>query len=344
MPSRHHIEHEAWRLWHSAGHVLHTTTFEWPTVLLSLLLVPLLLLAYAIRERRRRRAVSRFANPALMPNLVSRLPRWRRHVIPVILLVAVAALLVGAARPERTVTAPKHQATIILAIDTSRSMTATDVRPNRLTAAKAAARTLVNALPTDGRVGIVGFTRTVHTLNTPTDDRSVIRGSLNALTVGGGTAIGDAIVQSTALVKSATTRTTSDTGRPPAAIILLSDGSSTEGKVGPLTAAKRAKTAGIPVYTVALGTKGGTIKDPATGGTVSVAPDPSALAQVAKAGGGKSFSAHNAIQLRSIYAHLGKTVGTEQKQQDLGVGFIGLATLLLLGSTGLSLRWFRRAI
>jgi Ca-activated chloride channel homolog len=344
MPSRHHVEHEAWNLWHSAGHVLHTTTFEWPVVLLALLVVPVMLLVYAIRERRRRRAVARFANPALMPNLVTRLPRWRRHVIPIIMLVALASLLVGAARPQRTVTAPRREATIILAIDTSRSMTATDVKPNRLSAARSAARTLVAALPDDGRVGVVAFTRTVRTLNTPTDDRSVIRGSLNALAVSGGTAIGDAIVQSTALVQHATARSTSDTAPPAAAIILLSDGSSTEGKVGPIVAAKRARSVGVPVYTIALGTSGGTIKDPATGGTVSVAPDPSALARVAQAGGGKSFTARNAIQLRSIYAHLGKTVGTVQKQQDLGVGFVGLATLLLLGTTGLSLRWFRRAI
>ena len=100
----------------------------------------------------------------------------------------------------------------------------------------------------------------------------------------------------------------------------------------------------MPVYTVSLGTAAGTIKDPATGGTTSVAPDPKALAAIAKAGGGQSYTARNAIQLKSIYQHIGKKIGTEQKQQDLGVGFIGLATILLLGSTGLSLRWFRRAI
>jgi Ca-activated chloride channel family protein len=344
IPSRHEITHDAWHAWHWSGHVLHTTSFRWPIVLASLLVVPFLLAAYAIRERRRKGAVSRFGNPALMPNLVSRRPRWRRHIIPIIMLLALTALLVGAARPERSVIADKRQATIVLAIDTSRSMSATDVKPNRLTAARGAARTLVASLPDDGRVGVVAFTRSVHVLNTPTDDRSVIRGSLNALTIGGGTAIGDALAQSLKLVKEDNAKKTATDERPAAAIVVLSDGSSTEGKIGPLAAAKQAKSANVPVYTVALGTSGGTIKDPATGGTVSVAPDPASLAAIAKAGGGQSYTAKNAGQLRTIYAGIGKKVGTEQKEQDLGFGFVGLATLLMLGSTGLSLRWFRRAI
>jgi Ca-activated chloride channel homolog len=340
MPTRHDIDH--W--WHQAGHILHTTTFRWPLVLLFLLVIPVLLILYAVRESRRSRSVARFGNPALMPNLVKSTPRWRRHLVPVIMLLALAALLVGAARPQRPVLADKRAATIVLAIDTSRSMSATDVKPNRLTAAKAAARTLVAALPLDGRVGVVGFTRAVHVVNTPTDDRSVIRGSLDALKIGGGTAIGDAIAQSQKLVQADTSAKADTSGRPAAAIVLLSDGSSTEGKIGPVAAATAAKKAGTPVYTVSLGTAGGTITDPATGGTTSVAPDPKALAAIAKAGGGQSYTARNAAQLKSVYGTIGKKVGTEQKEQDLGVGFIGLATILLLGTTGLSLRWFRRAI
>jgi Ca-activated chloride channel family protein len=338
LPSR----HDLWHWWHQAGHILHTTTFRWPVVLLCLLLLPLMLIVYTVRERRRSRAVARFGNPALMPNLVKSTPRWRRHVIPVVMLLALASLLVGAARPQRPVLADKRAATIVLALDTSRSMSATDIKPSRLAAARTAARTLVAALPADGRVGVVAFTRSVHVLNTPTDDRSVITGSLDALKISGGTAIGDAIAQSQKLVQ-ADTRKAADPTQPAAAIVLLSDGSSTEGKIGPVVAATAAKKAGVPVYTVSLGTASGTIKNPA-GGTTSVAPDPKALAAIAKAGGGQSFTARNAIQLKAIYQHIGKKIGTEQKQQDLGVGFIGLATLLLLGSTGLSLRWFRRAI
>jgi Ca-activated chloride channel homolog len=340
MPTRHDLHH--W--WHQAGHILHTTTFRWPFVLLALLAIPLLLIVYAVRERRRARAVARFGNPALMPNLVKEKPRWRRHLVPVIMLLALASLLVGAARPQRPVLADKRAATIVLAIDSSRSMSATDVKPNRLIAAKAAARTLVKALPLDGRVGVVAFTRSVYVLNAPTDDRSVITGSLNALAIGGGTAIGDAIAQSQKLVAQDSSAKADTSGRPAAAIVLLSDGSSTEGKIGPIAAATAAKKAGTPVYTVSLGTAGGTIKDPATGGTTSVAPDPKALAAIAKAGGGLSYTARNAAQLQSVYKTIGKKVGTEQKEQDLGVGFIGLATVLLLGTTGLSLRWFRRAI
>jgi Ca-activated chloride channel family protein len=338
MPTR----HDLWHWWHQAGHILHTTTFRWPVVLLCLLLLPLMLIVYAVRERRRSRAVARFGNPALMPNLVKSTPRWRRHLVPVVMLLALASLLVGAARPQRPVLADKRAATIVLAIDTSGSMSATDIKPNRLSAARAAARTLVTALPADGRVGVVAFTRSVHVLNTPTDDRSVITGSLNALKISGGTAIGEALAQSQKLVQ-ADTQKASTPGHPAAAIVLLSDGANTEGKIGPVKAATAANKAGIPVYTVSLGTAAGTIKDSA-GRTVSVAPDPKGLAAIAKAGGGQSYTASTAIELKSIYQHIGKKIGTEQKQQDLGVGFIGLATLLLLGSTGLSLRWFRRAI
>ncbi len=162
--------------------------------------------------------------------------------------------------------ADKRAATIVLAMDTSRSMSATDIKPSRLAAARTAARTLVAALPTDGRVGVVAFTRSVYVLNTPTDDRSVISGSLDALKISGGTAIGDAIAQSQKLVQADTRKATTST-QPAAAIVLLSDGSSTEGKIGPVTAATAAKKAGVPVYTVSLGTASGTIKDPATGGT-----------------------------------------------------------------------------
>jgi Ca-activated chloride channel family protein len=340
MPTR----HDLWHWWHQAGHILHTMTFRLPAVLFCLALLPLMLIVYAVRERRRSRAVARFGNPALMPNLVKDRPRWRRHLIPVVMLLALASLLVGAARPQRPVLADKRAPTIVLAMDTSGSMAATDVKPSRLTVARGAANTLVAALPVDGRVGIIAFTRAVHVLNTPTADRSVIRGSLNALKISGGTAIGDAIAQAQKLVQadgSATAAAAS--GHPAAAIVVLSDGSNTEGKIGPIAAAKAARKAGIPVYTVSLGTAAGTITNSA-GVLTKVPPAPQALAAIATAGGGKSYTAHNAAELKSVYKSIGKKVGTEQKQQDLGVGFIGLATILLLGSTGLSLRWFRRAI
>src|SRR5262249_41664495 len=152
-----------------------------------------------------------------------------------VLLVALASLTVGAARPERTVMEPSDQATLVLAIDTSRSMTATDVKPNRLDAAKAAARTVIERLPGDGQVGIVAFTRDVKVLNAPTTDRGVIASSLRSLQIGGGTAVGDAIVQSLKLLGGETAQA----ANPARAIVVLSDGASTEGKVGPYAAARQ---------------------------------------------------------------------------------------------------------
>src|SRR6185437_3592945 len=161
LPERRHVSTvESW--YHGGLHDARQVEFAAPLVLLILFALPVALVFYAIHERRQGRTIARFANPALLPNLLPRRASWRRHVAPVILLLALAALVCGAARPQRETTVPRHQATVILLMDTSRSMTATDVKPNRLEAAKAAARTLVSELPDDGRVGIVAFTRVAH--------------------------------------------------------------------------------------------------------------------------------------------------------------------------------------
>jgi Ca-activated chloride channel family protein len=218
-------------------------------------------------------------------------------------------------------------------------MAATDVHPDRLAAAEAAARTLVAALPADGRVGVVSFTRTARTAVGVTGDRAAIDASLRSLRIGGGTAIGDALVRSLDLL--GTQARQAPGARPRAAIVLLSDGSSTEGKVGPLAAARRARAAGVPVYTVALGTSTGTIRDPGTGATVKVAPDAAALAKVAQAAAGRSYSARDAASLRGIYGSIGRQVGTRHAQQDLSVVFVAAAACLVLLGAVLSLRWFR---
>jgi Ca-activated chloride channel family protein len=276
--------------------------FDEPLVLVALLALPVLLLLYVAYEKRRGGRVSRFANPALLPNLLPKRPGWRRHVVPVVLLLAMASLLVGAARPRHMTTVPRRQATIVLAIDTSGSMVATDVPPNRLAAAESAALRLVNQLS-------------------------------------GGTAIGDALTQSLALVDPQGTRTAGP--QPPAAIVLLSDGANTGGHTGPIVAAQKAKAAHVPVSTITLGTTGGTVKDPKTGEVTPVTPKPAALAAIAKAGGGKTYRATDITQLRSVYANIGKQVGTRRVPQDLSVVFVAGAAALVLLAAGASLRWFR---
>src|SRR5262249_55647078 len=163
---------------------------------------------------------------------------------------------------------------------------------------------------------IVAFTRVAHTLNAPTDDRTVIAGSLRSLTVSGGTALGDGLMRGLSLVPRQT-GSAARSGRAPAAIVVLTDGTSTEGKVSPLAAAKAAKARKVPIYTVSLGTPSGSIVDPGTGKTIAVPPDPPALAKIAKAAGGKTYTAQNAGKLKSVYGQIGKQVGTQKKEQDL---------------------------
>jgi Ca-activated chloride channel family protein len=332
---------EGW--YDSAMHAVRQVQFASPLVLLVLFALPLALLLYAIHERRQGRTIARFANPALLPNLLPRRASWRRHVAPVILLLALAALVCGAAKPQRETTVPRRQATVILVMDTSRSMAATDVKPTRLAAPRAAARTLVAALPDDGRVGIVAFTRVAHALNAPTDDRTVIAGSLRSLQVGGGTAVGDGLVRGLSLVPRQTRAAAASTGAP-AAIVLLTDGSSTEGKVSPLEAARRAKARKVPIYTVSLGTAAGSIVDPGTGKTIAVPPDPASLARIAKAAGGKTFTAADADRLQSVYGQIGRQVGTQKKNQDLSRLFIAGGGALALLGFAFSLRWFRTLV
>jgi Ca-activated chloride channel family protein len=313
--------------------------FDEPIVLVALLALPVLLFLYFAYEKRRGGRVARFANPALLPNLLPKRPSWRRHVIPVILLLAMASLLVGAAHPRHMTTVPRRQANIVLALDTSGSMQATDVPPTRIKAAESAALRLVDQLPQDAKVAVVGFAQRPVVATPPTTDRTVVASALHNLQLSGGTAIGDALTTSLALVDPQGTRAGGP--RPPAAIVLLSDGANTGGHTGPLVAAAKAKAAHVPVSTISLGTKGGTITDPKTGQVTPVTPEPAKLAAIAKAGGGKTYRASDITQLRSVYANIGKQIGTRRVPQDLTVLFVAGAAALVLLAAGASLRWFR---
>jgi Ca-activated chloride channel homolog len=257
-------------------------SFRDPLVLLGLAALPLLALVY-VREQRRRRAVARaFALEPLQPSVAPVRPRWRRH-LPVLAVALALAVLVGAAaRPQRIVAVPVENAAIMLATDVSGSMTATDVAPNRLVAAKRAARTFLDKIPARVNVGVLAFNRTPSVLLSPTRDRGAARDAIAQMAPSGGTATGDAIA--TALTTLRTTRAGPGTNRRrPAAIVLLSDGVSTSGRDA-VAAARAAGKAKVPVYTVALGTAEGTITVPRRGrGTVTrrVPPDPGSLERVA---------------------------------------------------------------
>ena len=345
-------------------------TFASPELLLVLLLVPAAFVAYLLLQRRRTRYVVRFTNVALLENLVPRRPSWRRHVPAALYLAAVAALGIALARPSMAVPVPREEATVVLTMDTSRSMLATDVSPDRLSAAKAAATEFIARLPAGFRVGLVAFSTEARLVLAPTTDRAQLRAALDSLRADGGTALGDAIalsVQAADLASGATghpaaapdpaaspSPSTSPSGSPGTArpsepplvaTVLLSDGKSSTGQLDPLEAASDAAARGVPVYTIALGTQNGTVAvQDGRGGmqTIDVPPDPQTLRDVAARTGGKFFEAPTSDDLASIYQSLGSRVGTTVQEQEVTAWFAAGALLLILGGAGLAAFWFNR--
>ena len=343
-------------------------TFASPLFLFALLLVPVALAVYLLVQRRRSRYAVRFTNVDLLANIVPRSPRWRRHVPPALYLVAIAALGIALARPSMTVDVPRDEATVILTMDVSGSMMATDVSPSRLDAAKAAATTFVDQLPAGFRVGLVAFSTDARIVLAPTGDRAQVHDAIANLTAGGGTALGDAIalsiqaahsgqagavkgVGATVPAASPAPGASSTPGSPKpdtaplAATVLLSDGANSTGNLEPLQAASQAAAAGVPVYTIALGTADGVVDIQDNQGVMhhlSVPPDPETLASIAETTGARSFQAPTATDLATIYQSLGTKVGYTQEQQEVTQWFAAGALLLVVAGAGRAAVWFNR--
>ncbi len=342
-------------------------TFSSPELLLALLLVPAALAAYLLIQRRRTRYVVRFTNVALLENLVPRRPAWRRHVPTALYLVAIAALGVALARPSVTLAVPREEATVMLAMDTSRSMLATDVAPDRLIAAKASASSFIDGLPASFRVGLVAFSTEARLVVAPTTDRGQLLAALNGLRADGGTALGDAIALSVDAADLAAGMTgrpavapiapspspdapassdaTDDGGAPLVATVLLSDGKSSTGLLEPLDAATEAAARGVPVYTIALGTASGTVEvqdNLGRTGTIEVPPDTATLRAIAETTGARFFEAPTSEDLAAIYQGLGSRVGFTMEEQEVTQWFAAGALLMVMAGAGLAAFWFNR--
>ena len=309
-----------------------------------LIAIPAVVGLYAVLERRRRREAEAFASPALIPAVVDRSPGRLRWIPLVVLLVGLVAMIVGVARPHATVTVPRQEATVMLAIDTSRSMKATDVKPTRLTAALLAANDFVQKIPAKFRVGIVSFASQARIALPPTADRSLVTEALKELRPGEGTAIGDAVALG---VKISQQQHTSDGKVPPTAMLMISDGSRDGGKTTPQAAAALAKKAHMPVYTIVIGTPNGVVNETLTGGykvTIRVPPSPQTLQQIAQGSGGQSFTAADDSRLKEVYTRLGSLLGHKSEDREITDVFAGSAALLLLVGGGMSMFWFRRMV
>jgi Ca-activated chloride channel family protein len=258
-------------------------------------------------------------------------PRWRRHIPFALLLAAIAALTFSLARPERTVAVPVERASVVLVTDVSRSMSATDVSPTRLEAARRAAQSFLDKVPKELRVGLVSFSDAAQTLRPPTTDRTIVSEALKTLQPISGTATGAGLrtaLDDLKIGPDASAR------RPPAAIVLLSDGSATDGTAAYEVAAE-AKRLRVPIYTVALGTPDGTIE---LGGQVlRVPPDAEALQRIASLSGGEAFKAQDSDALGAIYDRLGSQIGTKPEKREITVLFAGAALLLLASAMAASL-------
>jgi Ca-activated chloride channel family protein len=311
-------------------------TFQWPLALLALAAIPVLAAVYVRRERDRAARAAPFATPALLPNLVPRPPGRRRHVPLAVLLAGLTILLVGVARPHATVKVPREDATVILAVDTSRSMGSKDVPPTRLAAARSAARAFLAKVPGKYQVGVVAFASRATTALPPTTDRDLARTALDGLRLGEGTVVGDAVALSTRLAR-----------KRPAAVVLISDGANEGGRVAPATAARRARARRIPVYTVLVGTPNGRVERVLPGGfreVVQVPSSPQTLQLVARVSGGRFFTAAGDRRLREVYEKLGSRLGHRTTSREVTDVFAGGSAALLLVGAALSTLWFRRPV
>ncbi len=315
-------------------------SFAAPIVLLGLLALPLGLAAYLAEQRRRERAAAAFVTAPMVASLAPERPGWRRHAPMLAFALALCGLVLAAAQPQRSVAVPVSDGAVMLADDVSSSMASTDVRPSRLVAAERAAARFASSVPATVRVGLMKFNQVPTLLQSPSTDHSLTVKALSGLRLGGHTAIGSAITRADTILAALR----SPAGRRiPGALVLLSDGTSNTG-VDSVTAARQSARQHIPVYTVALGTAGGTIAVPRGGSTrsVPVPLNPSELQQIARASGGRTFTAGNAGGLRAVYEHLAAQLGHKLVEQQITSTFAGAGLLLLLIGGALSLRWFGR--
>ena len=323
-------------------------SFGTPIALVGLLVVPLLIGFVVVVERRRAAQQARFGTPALVASSTPPAPRIRRLLPLAIALVALSALVLGVSRPRAKIPVPGKQATVILALDSSRSMAATDVKPSRLAAAVAAARTFLDEAPKTYSVGIVSFSTRASLVLQPTTDRAAARTALDLITLGSGTAIGDAIDRSvTAARPSQPGQPTPRASKIPATIVFLSDGEQTTGDRLPLAAATRAKQLGIPINTIALGTRDAVVDVPRANGVVekvTVVPDTKTLREIARITGGRFAAAPTAERLKQVYKDLGSRVGRKKEEREVTAAFAGAGVVLLLLASGLSLAWSRRPL
>lgn len=309
-------------------------TFLSPGRLWLLALIAAIAGLYVYGARRPTPYAARFTQLALLASVAPRRTTWRRHVPAVLLLIAMAVLTLGFARPEGTVKVPRERATIVIALDTSRSMDATDVSPTRDVAARRAATKFVESLPRRFNVGLVAFNGVSTIAVAPTQDHDRVRSAIGDLSLGDSTAIGEAVFSSLLAITQLPVQST-DTTPPPARIVLLSDGTNTVGRRVTL-AVDAAKNAGVPVSTIAFGTQDGTVD--VGGQLIPVPVDRRTLRLLAEDTGGSSYVAESGDALSSVYKDIGSQIGTTTEKREIShrFGIVGFGLAALAGAASLA--------
>ena len=350
--------------------------FLWPDLLWLLLLIPALVAAYVVALRRKKKAAVNYASLMLVRGAIGRGQAIRRHLPPALILAAMTIAIVAMARPSATITLPSEYMTLILAVDVSRSMMATDVAPNRITAAQAAVKAFVEDLPRNVRMGIVSFAGTANVVQTPTENRDDLVAAVSRFQLQRATATGSGLLVSLAQLlpdagidlesavfdsgfsrygggaasldrprKADKAAKKEFTPVPPGsytsgAIVLLSDGRRTTGP-DPIAAAKLAADRGVRVYTVGFGTKEGSMIGDENW-SFYVRLDEETLKSVAAITGAEYFYAGTADDLRKVYQSLTLKFGLERKETEISALFSAGAALLIAIAAALSLLWFHR--
>jgi Ca-activated chloride channel family protein len=347
-------------------------TFIWPQLLWLLLVVPVVVAGYVFVVRRKAKSAARYANLTMLREAVGRAPAIRRHIPPALFLAALIAMIVATARPAAIVSLPALHETVMLAIDVSGSMRATDVQPNRLAAAQAAARTFVEEQPRSTRLGVVAFAATALVVQHPTQNRQDILSAIDRLQLQRGTALGSAIVVSLGAIfpdegitlesvaggperrrkpapadpaaakEKAEKKPVAPGSATSAAIILISDGQRTTGPEV-VEAAKAAAERGVRVYTVGIGTPEGEVMG-FEGWRMRVRLDEDTLKNVASITHAEYFYAGNAAELKKVYRALTSRFTLEKKETEVTSAFSALAAVLAITSALLSLAWFNRIL
>lgn len=342
-------------------------SFLWPQMLALLLAVPVLIAAYILILRRKKKSALRYASLTMVKEAMGRRQKARRHIPPLLFLLGLVAMLVAIARPTAVVTLPSEQKTVILAMDVSGSMRAEDLEPNRLSAAQAAARNFISEQPPAARIGVVSFAGTASLVQPPTHNREDLLAAIDRFHTQRATAVGSGILVSLQAIfpdaefnldsfnpraeafpplpgdtEKAPPEPVPPGSHPSAAIILLTDGQTTTGP-DPIEAARMAAERGIRVYTVGLGTEDGQIIR-GDGWAMHVRLDEETLKTIADLTKGEYFHAGSASDLKHVYKTLNSRIVLEKKATEITALFSAVAALFLVLSALLSLFWFNRML